>query len=133
MVALTEHLTIMWHGFGKQETTMTTYKINTEGTIDSTVSVNDAAGFSIAKYTGNETASQTVGHGLSSSPEIAFIKQLDGGRDWTVPLFTQTSGDYLHLNARNGKQTDTNKWSAVSSTTFTVGADPYTNGTGSHI
>ena len=106
-------------------------QINTEGTIDSTVSVNDAAGFSIVKYTGNETASQTVGHGLSSSPEIAFIKQLDGGRDWTVPLFTQTSGDYLHLNARNGKQTDTNKWSAVSSTTFTVGADPYTNGTGS--
>ncbi len=64
-------------------------QINTVGDIESTVSVNDAAGFSIVKYTGNETASQTVGHGLSSSPEIAFIKQLDGGRDWIVPLFTQ--------------------------------------------
>ena len=83
------------------------------------------------KYTGNEQASQTVGHGLSGSPEIAFIKQLDGGRDWAVPLFTQTSGDYMYLNSNQAESTDTNLWSAFSSTTFTVGADPYTNAVGS--
>ena len=83
------------------------------------------------KYTGNEQASQTVGHGLSGSPEIAFIKQLDGSRDWAVPLFTQTSGDYMYLNSSQAESTDTNLWSAVSSTTFTVGADPYTNAVGS--
>jgi hypothetical protein len=104
---------------------------NNNGSIASTVKANTAAGFSIVKYTGNEQAAQTVGHGLSNSPKIAFIKQLDGGRDWIVPLFTETSGDYLHLNSSGAKQTDTNKWSALSSTTFTVGADPYTNGTGS--
>jgi len=104
---------------------------NTDGTITSTVAVNQEAGFSIVKYTGNEQASQTVGHGLSGSPEIAFIKQLDGGRDWIAPLFTETSGDYLELNDSAAKATDTNKWSAVSATTFTVGADPYTNGVGS--
>ena len=59
---------------------------NTDGTITSTVAANVDAGFSIVKYTGNETASQTVGHGLSSPPEIAFIKQLDGGREWQAPL-----------------------------------------------
>jgi hypothetical protein len=106
-------------------------QINTEGDIDSVVSVNAEAGFSIVKYTGNEQASQEIGHGLSSSPQIAFIKQLDGGRDWAVPLFTQTSGDYMYLNSSQAESTDTNLWSAVSSTTFTVGADPYTNGTGS--
>lgn len=106
-------------------------QINTNGTINSIVSVNDAAGFSILKYIGNEQASQTVGHGLSSSPQIAIVKQLDGGRDWTVLLFTETSGDYMHLNSSQAEATDTNKWSAVSSTTFTVGADPYTNGAGS--
>jgi len=104
---------------------------NTDGAIPSTVAANVEAGFSIVSYTGNEQASQTVGHGLSSSPEIAFIKQLDGGRDWIVPLFTETSGDYMELNDSATKATDTNKWSAVSSTTFTVGADPYTNGAGS--
>jgi hypothetical protein len=104
---------------------------NTDGTIDSQVSVNNTLGFSIVKYTGNEQASQEIGHGLSSSPQIAFIKQLDGGRDWAVPLFTQTSGDYMYLNSSQAESTDTNLWSAVSSTTFTVGADPYTNGTGS--
>ena len=93
--------------------------------------MNDAAGFSIVRYVGNEQASQTIGHGLSNSPEIAFIKQLDGGRDWIVPLFTETSGDYLELNDTAIKATDTNKWSAVSADTFTVGADPYTNGVGS--
>jgi hypothetical protein len=105
--------------------------INNNGDITSIVSVNQAAGFSIVKYKGNEQASQTVEHGLNGSPEIAFIKQLDGGRDWAVPLFTQTSGDYMYLNSSQAESTDTNLWSAVSSTTFTVGADPYTNGAGS--
>ena len=105
--------------------------INNDGSIKSLVSVNDAAGFSIVKYKGNETASQTVGHGLSSSPQIAFIKQLDGGRDWVVALFTESSGDFMHLNSAQAESTDTNKWSAVSSTTFTVGNDPYTNSSGS--
>ena len=105
--------------------------INSDGDITSIVSVNDAAGFSIVRYVGNEQASQNIGHGLSNSPEIAFIKQLDGGRDWIVPLFTETSGDYMELNDTAMKATDTNKWSAVSADTFTVGADPYTNGVGS--
>ena len=105
--------------------------INTDGSINSIVSANTNAGFSIVKYTGNETAGQTVGHGLSAAPEIAFIKQLDGTREWQVPLFTQTSGNYLKLNATAAKATDTTRWSAVSSTTFTIGAQPHTNGTGS--
>ncbi len=105
--------------------------INTDGTIQSIVSANQAAGFSIVKYTGNETSNQTVGHGLSAAPEISFIKQLDGGREWQVPLFTETSGDYLILNSTNAEATDTTRWSAVSSTTFTVGAQPHTNGNGS--
>ena len=105
--------------------------INNDGSIQSVVSANPEAGFSIVKYKGNETASQSVGHGLSSSPQLAFIKQLDGGRDWIAALFTETSGDYMHLNSAQNKLTDTNKWSAVSSTTFTVGNDPYTNSNGS--
>ena len=108
-----------------------TWQSNIAGTIPSLVNVNTANGFSVVKYKGNETASQTIGHGLSSAPEIALIKQLDGTRNWQVPLFTQTSGDYLVLNSDGVKATDTTRWSAVSSTTFTVGAQPHTNGSGS--
>jgi len=104
---------------------------NTDGTITSSVSANKEAGFSVVKYTGNEIASQTVGHGLSSKVEIAFIKQLDGSREWQVPLFNSTSGDYLILNDNDQKANDTARWSAVSSTTFTIGNQPHTNGSGS--
>ena len=80
---------------------------NTDGTITSTVSANQAAGFSIVKYTGNEQSSQTIGHGLSSTPELAFIKQLDGTREWQAPLFSLNSGDYLILNSTASKANDT--------------------------
>ncbi len=44
------------------------------GTIDSTGSVNTKAGFSIISYTGNGSSSQTVAHGLSSTPEFIILK-----------------------------------------------------------
>ena len=104
---------------------------NTDGSITSSVSANQDAGFSIVKWTGNETASQTIGHGLSSTPELAFIKQLDGTREWQAPLFNLNAGDYLILNSTAAKATDTARWSAIDSSIVTVGAQPHTNGTGS--
>ena len=47
---------------------------NTDGSITSTVSVNDDAGFSIVKWTGVGTASNTIGHGLSVAPEMIITK-----------------------------------------------------------
>ena len=49
---------------------------NTDGDINSTVSVNSTAGFSIIKYTGNGSSNQTVGHGLGTVPDFIIIKQL---------------------------------------------------------
>ena len=40
------------------------------------MSVNTKAGFSIVKYTGNQTAGATVPHGLSSAPDFIIIKNL---------------------------------------------------------
>jgi len=97
----------------------------------SIINPNVNAGFSIARWVGQEQAGQTVAHGLGGTPELAFIKQLDGGRDWTVPLFTRTSGNYLYLNSSQQEANDTSNWSAVTSTLMTVGASPYTNGAGS--
>jgi len=47
------------------------------GTIDSTGQVNTEAGFSIISYTGVGGANQTVAHGLSSTPELIFLKDRD--------------------------------------------------------
>ena len=44
---------------------------NTDGDINSTVSVNSTAGFSIIKYTGNGSSNQTVGHGLGTVPDLS--------------------------------------------------------------
>ena len=52
---------------------------NSDGTITSTVSANQTAGFSIVKYAGNlsTTGSATVGHGLGTAPLVVISKSLD--------------------------------------------------------
>ena len=55
--------------------------INTDGTIQSLVSANQAAGFSISKWTGNGSAA-TIGHGLSATPEMIITKRLTGISPW---------------------------------------------------
>ena len=55
---------------------------NNNGTLTSTVNVNQSAGFSIVKYTGNTTAGATVGHGLSTKPQFILFKGLDATISW---------------------------------------------------
>ena len=55
--------------------------INTDGTIQSIVSANQASGFSVVKWGGTGSAS-TVGHGLSAAPELILTKRLNGTGDW---------------------------------------------------
>ena len=50
---------------------------NTDGTITSTVSTNQKAGFSIVSYATGGLPSATVGHGLAQSPEMIIAKQRD--------------------------------------------------------
>jgi len=77
-------------------------QINTNGTIDSVVSVNAAAGFSIVKYKGNATSGSTIGHGLSQAPDLIFIKNIDKSANyhWTVYSNTPSTGatGLLYLN-----------------------------------
>jgi hypothetical protein len=74
---------------------------NTNGSINSQVSVNDTLGFSIAKYTGNTTSGATVGHGLSSTPELILFKTLESGpgyAGWAVQVASLGGDKYLILN-----------------------------------
>lgn len=77
---------------------------NTDGSITSTVSANQTAGFSIVTYTGTG-ANATVGHGLGSVPKMMIIKPR-GAADWYVwntGLGGSTDTDYLIMNNTGAK------------------------------
>ena len=54
--------------------TPSTTATNTDGTIESTISVNPTTGFSIISFTGNGVAGATVGHGLNTAPTQFWLK-----------------------------------------------------------
>ena len=96
--------------------------INNNGTIQSIVSANANAGFSIVTWTTNGSASQTVGHGLSSTPEVIFFKKRNAAQDWFVET-NQIDGtyDYLTLNNTAAAQDGGAAWSTrATSTTITA-------------
>jgi len=51
---------------------------NTDGSITSSVSANQDAGFSIVSYTGDGNSSSTVGHDLGATPAMIMIKARAG-------------------------------------------------------
>jgi len=81
---------------------------NTDGSITSTVSANQDAGFSIVKYTGNGGTTQSIGHGLSSAPEMVIFKRTDAAPNWFV--FEKSGAStrrFEGLNTTNASTSDT--------------------------
>jgi len=110
--------------------------INTDGGINSLVSANSNAGFSIVKYAGNGTAGTTIGHGLSSTPEFLIVKCISGtdsgSTSWHV--YTPTTGATKTINLNSDAAASTNSliWNntAPTSTVFSVANNTETNNTG---
>jgi len=73
--------------------------INTDGTIQSVVSANQAAGFSIVKWTGDGSASATVGHGLSGTPDFIMLKDLTDVGSWNGAHVGLASNEGISLNS----------------------------------
>ena len=90
--------------------------INNEGSITSITNANPAAGFSIVKYTGNLTAS-TVGHGLSSAPELIILKRTDSTSNWFVYSSPTGNTKYLNLDSTS-VATTFNVWNNTSPTSI---------------
>jgi hypothetical protein len=99
---------------------------NSNGTITSSVSANAAAGFSILTYTGTGAIAATIGHGLSSAPEMIIRKDRDAATNWSVFHASMGTGNgnlSLFLNttsAQDGGQGFMNN-TAPTSTVFTQG------------
>ena len=76
---------------------------NSDGTISSTVSANTDSGFSIVTYDGSSAG--TVGHGLSSTPEIVIQKPRNTTDDywWFGTTVIDGSVDYFQWDANAAK------------------------------
>jgi hypothetical protein len=102
---------------------------NTDGNITSTVSANVDAGFSIVGYTGNSSTNQTVGHGLSKTPDIVIIKSRDDASAyWSVINPRRVSAadpNILYLNDTMAEADSTNIMGDNLPTATTVGVDDY--------
>jgi len=99
---------------------------NTDGTITSSVSANTTAGFSIVSYAGSGSAGDTVGHGLSQTPDLIIIKNRSGITNWVVnsPSIDSTFTKWaMKLDISQAISTDSTIWNntAPGASVFTLG------------
>ena len=99
---------------------------NTDGGINSTVSVNNTAGFSVVKYGTGTGSATTVGHGLNAKPNFIIVKPLGtittGG--WIVggDNIDSTYNEVSELNETAAKANDPSfNDTAPTSSVFSVG------------
>lgn len=75
---------------------------NTNGSITSTVQANTTSGFSIVRWTGNQ-GNSTIGHGLSSAPELIIAKSETVAQNWAVYHKDAGNQYWLQLNTSVAK------------------------------
>ena len=74
---------------------------NTSGTISSQVSANPTAGFSVVAWTGNGSASATVGHGLGAVPAMIICKERAGTDSWHIKHRSMATTVNAYFNGQN--------------------------------
>ena len=107
---------------------------NTDGTITSTVRANPDAGFSIVKYTGNGGTTQSVGHGLSSAPELVIFKRTNAAVNWFV--FEKSGAStrrFEGLNTTGASASDTFFTPSSSTITWTGTTGDFNGNTNEYI
>jgi len=105
---------------------------NTDGTINSTVSVNTTAGFSIVKYVGTGANGATVGHGLGAVPKMIIIKTINNSAEnWYVYHASLGNNKDLLLNLTNDATSTVNTWynTTPTSTVWTMSNQSAVNST----
>ena len=90
---------------------------NTDGSITSTVQANTKAGFSIVQWTGTGSAG-TLGHGLSSAPELIMVKDTTVAYNWYV--FTTATGSNIRFEGLNTDSASTPAASQMTTTSTLI-------------
>ena len=106
-----------------------TTSTNTDGSTTSTVQASPLSGFSIVKYTGTGS-NATIGHGLSTAPDLIIMKNLDrAGYGWLVYHTAIGEEEYMVLNTTDGATDQASIFNdtAPTSSVFSVGTDTFGN------
>ena len=94
---------------------------NNNGTVTTTVDANTTSGFSIVKFTSPSSGSYTLGHGLSSAPELVIYKCRGTTSPWwTFYSLVDGSLDYVALNAADAGASDSAGLAVPTSTVFSL-------------
>jgi len=95
---------------------------NSDGSITSSVSANQTAGFSIVSYTGTGSA-LTCGHGLGAVPEWIIVKDRDAAANWNTYHIANGNAKTSQLNLANAPSA-TSSWNSTTPTSsvFSLGA-----------
>ena len=102
---------------------------NTDGSITSTVAANPDAGFSIVGWTGTGS-NGTLGHGLSSAPEMIIVKNRNTAEYWVIGNHDQDGWDsytYWPGSWTNYSNSVFFQSTAPTSSVFYIGTDASVN------
>ena len=104
---------------------------NTSGSITTKVLANPTYGQSIVSYTGTGSAA-TVGHGLSSAPNMIISKKTDAAASWMVYHSSMGATKYILMSSPNAAGTSSNAWNDTdpTSTVYSVLASGGVNTSG---
>ena len=118
-------------GMGGQANTNSTFgSSNFSGSIQSKVSANTTAGFSIITYTGTGS-NATVGHGLGSVPKMIITKpRTTASRSWGVYHGSMSNANNLYLDGTDAQSSGGTFWNSTTATSsvFSVGTAGDSNG-----
>jgi len=111
-----------------------TTSTNTDGDINSTVQVNQDAGFTIVQYSPSDSTQRTIGHGMGSTPDIVWIRARNRVEDtWFYHGAIGLSGAQLNSGTTYNTSPASTALKGVGASTFTVGTNPVVNGAYNYI
>jgi len=119
-------------GMGGQANTGSLFGFtNVKGSLQSVVSPNTTAGFSIVTYTGTQ-ANATVGHGLGVPPKMIICKCRTTDNNWPVYHASITADKYLRINTTAAESDSNIFWNDTEPTNsvFSVGVSDESNKSG---
>ena len=105
-----------------------TTSTNTDGDINSTVQVNQDAGFSVVMYEPANTTARNIGHGLGATPGLIIIRNRQRVENWRVWHQSMGAGGYSLDGAAAYNTSTSTLINTVNSTIFNVGTDFSVNG-----
>ena len=104
------------------------------GSLDSSGSKSATAGFSIISFTGTESGTPSIAHGLSSTPEFIISKARDVSDNWMAFHGSFSAQDYMLFNTTAAKASASSVWNSLpSSTVINMGDNAGVNDDGAMI